>query len=59
MIGLREAKGLQQGLKEALKTRDPWDKEVEFQRKKSVYRIFRLPETNPISAFVDNTCVSS
>ena len=30
----REAKGLQQGLKEALKTRDPWDKEIEFQRKK-------------------------
>jgi hypothetical protein len=32
----REAKGLQQGLKEALKNRDPWDKEIEFQRKKYV-----------------------
>ncbi|TFY77492.1 hypothetical protein EWM64_g6521 [Hericium alpestre] len=31
----KEAKGLQQGLKEFLtaKSRDPWDKEVEFQRK--------------------------
>jgi len=30
----REAKTLQQGLKDLLKTRDPWNKEVEFQRKK-------------------------
>jgi len=36
-VGLREARGLQQGLKEALKTREPWDKEVEFQRKKWVH----------------------
>lgn len=33
---LREAKSLQQGLKESLKSREPWDKEVEFQRKKYV-----------------------
>lgn len=30
----REAKGLHQGLKELLKTHNPWDKEVEFSRKK-------------------------
>jgi len=30
----REAKTLQQGLKDLLKTRDPWNKEIEFQRKK-------------------------
>ena len=30
----RDAKGIQQGLKEALKKQDPWDKEIEFQRKK-------------------------
>ena len=30
----REVKTLQQGLKDLLKTRDPWNKEVEFQRKK-------------------------
>ncbi|KAL4076715.1 hypothetical protein V8B97DRAFT_2004429 [Scleroderma yunnanense] len=29
----REAKGIHQGLKELLKTRSPWDKEVEFNRK--------------------------
>ncbi|THH19407.1 hypothetical protein EW146_g1740 [Bondarzewia mesenterica] len=29
----REAKSLHQGLKELLKSRDPWDREVEFQRK--------------------------
>ncbi|KAI5828172.1 hypothetical protein K523DRAFT_353678 [Schizophyllum commune Tattone D] len=28
----REARGLHAGLKEFLKTRDPWDREVEFQR---------------------------
>jgi hypothetical protein len=30
----REAKALQQGLKDLLKNLDPWNKEVEFQRKK-------------------------
>ncbi|KAI6111723.1 hypothetical protein EDD16DRAFT_1198631 [Pisolithus croceorrhizus] len=30
----REAKGIHQGLKELLKTQNPWDKEVEFNRKK-------------------------
>ncbi|KAF7982839.1 hypothetical protein HWV62_25800 [Athelia sp. TMB] len=34
----REAKATQQTLKEALKTRDPWDREVEFQRKKILAR---------------------
>lgn len=29
----REAKGIHQGLKELLKTHNPWDKEVEFNRK--------------------------
>ncbi|KAI0267410.1 hypothetical protein BC834DRAFT_76956 [Gloeopeniophorella convolvens] len=29
----KEAKTLQQGLKDLLKTRDPWNKEVEFQRR--------------------------
>ncbi|KAI6132944.1 hypothetical protein EV401DRAFT_1915091 [Pisolithus croceorrhizus] len=29
----REAKGIHQGLKELLKTQNPWDKEVEFNRK--------------------------
>jgi hypothetical protein len=34
LITRREAKALQQGLKDLLKTLDPWNKEVEFQRKK-------------------------
>jgi len=34
LITYREAKALHQGLKDLLKTRDPWNKEVEFQRKK-------------------------
>jgi hypothetical protein len=34
LITRREAKALQQGLKDLLKTVDPWNKEVEFQRKK-------------------------
>jgi len=34
LITYREAKALQQGLKDLLKNRDPWHKEVEFQRKK-------------------------
>ena len=33
-IRSREAKALQQGLKDLLKNRDPWNKEVEFQRRK-------------------------
>jgi len=33
-IRCREAKALQQGLKDLLKNRDPWNKEVEFQRRK-------------------------
>ncbi|KIO02509.1 hypothetical protein M404DRAFT_147748, partial [Pisolithus tinctorius Marx 270] len=32
-LGYREAKGIYQGLKELLKTHNPWDKEVEFNRK--------------------------
>ncbi len=34
LITYREAKALQQGLKDLLKNLDPWNKEVEFQRKK-------------------------
>ncbi len=34
LITCREAKALQQGLKDSLKNLDPWNKEVEFQRKK-------------------------
>jgi hypothetical protein len=34
LITRREAKALQQGLKDLLKNLDPWNKEVEFQRKK-------------------------
>jgi hypothetical protein len=32
----REAKGIHQSLKEALKDHDAWDREVEFQRKRHV-----------------------
>ena len=34
LITRRETKALQQGLKDLLKNLDPWNKEVEFQRKK-------------------------
>jgi protein SMG7 len=34
VIVYREAKGTHQALKEALKTREPWDREVDFQRRK-------------------------
>lgn len=34
LITRREAKALHQGLKDLLKNLDPWNKEVEFQRKK-------------------------
>lgn len=33
-IATREAKGIHQSLKELLKTKEPFDKEVDFQRKK-------------------------
>ncbi|OBZ66360.1 hypothetical protein A0H81_13586 [Grifola frondosa] len=39
---LREAKGLQQSLKDSLKTREPWDKEVDFQRKSLRRQYLRL-----------------
>jgi len=44
ITGCREAKGLQHGLKEFLvaKNRDPWDREVEFQRKKFVASLFAI-----------------
>jgi protein SMG7 len=35
---LSEAKNIHQTLKELLKTSEPFDKEVDFQRKKSVFR---------------------
>ncbi|KZT01341.1 uncharacterized protein LAESUDRAFT_486112 [Laetiporus sulphureus 93-53] len=38
----REARSIQQGLKELLKTRDPWDREVEFQRKNLRRHYLRL-----------------
>ena len=34
LTAYREAKALQQGLKDLLKNLDPWNKEIEFQRKK-------------------------
>ena len=34
LITHREAKALQQGLKDLIKSLDPWNREVEFQRKK-------------------------
>jgi hypothetical protein len=34
LTAYREAKALQQGLRDLLKNLDPWNKEVEFQRKK-------------------------
>ena len=33
---IREAKSLQQTLKDSLKTKDPWDKETDFTRKQCV-----------------------
>ncbi|KAI0922973.1 hypothetical protein AcV5_009826 [Taiwanofungus camphoratus] len=46
----REAKGLQQGLKESLKTREPWDREVEFQRKNLRRQYLRLLFVHPYAA---------
>lgn len=34
VAALSEAKGIHQSLKELLKTKEPFDKEVDFQRKK-------------------------
>jgi protein SMG7 len=44
---VKEAKGLQQGLKEVLKTRDPWDKEVDLQRKNLRRRFLSLLLVHP------------
>ncbi|KAH9830631.1 uncharacterized protein C8Q71DRAFT_361743 [Rhodofomes roseus] len=46
----REAKSLQQGLKDSLKSRDPWDKEVEFQRKNLRRQYLRLLFVHPHAA---------
>lgn len=43
----REAHGLQQTLAELLKTRDPWDKEVEFSRKNLRRQYLRLLFAHP------------
>ncbi|KAF9224692.1 hypothetical protein BS17DRAFT_44590 [Gyrodon lividus] len=43
----REAKGLHQGLKELLKTHNPWDKEVEFHRKNLRRQYLRLLLVEP------------
>ncbi|KIK96184.1 hypothetical protein PAXRUDRAFT_325992 [Paxillus rubicundulus Ve08.2h10] len=43
----REAKGLHQGLKELLKTHNPWDKEVEFNRKNLRRQYLRLLLVEP------------
>ncbi|KAG6380081.1 hypothetical protein JVT61DRAFT_8163 [Boletus reticuloceps] len=43
----REAKGLHQGLKELLKTHNPWDKEVEFSRKNLRRQYLRLLLVEP------------
>ena len=43
VVSLSEAKSIHQSLKELLKTKEPFDKEVDFQRKKSVY-LFRLSD---------------
>ncbi|CCM05411.1 uncharacterized protein FIBRA_07628 [Fibroporia radiculosa] len=51
----REAKGLQQSLKELLKTRDAWDREIEFQRKRRQYlRLLFVHPYAPESKDVDN-----
>jgi protein SMG7 len=36
LVFLREAKSIHQSLKELLKTKEPFDKEVDFQRKRFV-----------------------
>lgn len=36
-LSLSEAKSIHQSLKELLKTKEPFDKEVDFQRKRSVH----------------------
>ncbi|RDX41864.1 hypothetical protein OH76DRAFT_1489122 [Lentinus brumalis] len=43
----REAKALQQTLKEALKTKDPWDKETDFTRKQLRRNCLRLLLLHP------------
>ncbi|OCH87168.1 hypothetical protein OBBRIDRAFT_782085 [Obba rivulosa] len=43
----REAKSLHQGLKELLETRDPWEREVEFQRKNLRRQYLRLLFQHP------------
>jgi len=43
----REAKGLQQGLKEALRSQDPWDRDIEFQRKNLRRHHLRLLLVHP------------
>ncbi|KAI0039544.1 hypothetical protein FA95DRAFT_1567117 [Auriscalpium vulgare] len=43
----REAKNLQQGLKELLKAREPWDREVEFQRRNLQKQYLLLLLTHP------------
>ncbi|GBE83621.1 hypothetical protein SCP_0506760 [Sparassis crispa] len=46
----REAKGLHQGLKESLKIRDPWDKDVGYQRKNLRWQYLRLLFVHPFAA---------
>ncbi|KAI9438235.1 hypothetical protein H4582DRAFT_2057691 [Lactarius indigo] len=41
----KEAKALQQGLKDLLKNRDPWNKEVEFQRRKRLTALISIYKT--------------
>ena len=36
LVFLREAKSIHQSLKELLKTKEPFDKEVDFQRKRYI-----------------------
>ncbi|KAH9034927.1 hypothetical protein EDB84DRAFT_49678 [Lactarius hengduanensis] len=43
----KEAKALQQGLKDLLKNRDPWNKEVEFQRRNLQKQYLLLLLTHP------------
>jgi hypothetical protein len=47
-VFLREAKSIHQSLKELLKTKEPFDKEVDFQRKRYVHIrcIFLTPVTD-------------
>ena len=37
----KEAKSLQQILKDSLKTKDPWDKDTDFTRKQYVHHLAR------------------